>query len=53
MSNPYKKMAHSYFDDFDEDGNEKKKDEVDPQILAELRNLNTLLPDNQLFESGQ
>jgi len=52
MSNPYKKMGHSYFDDFDDDGNEKKKDEINPQILGELRNLNNLLPDNQLFENA-
>ena len=47
-SNPYKKASYSFYDDYDDDSTSKKQ-EVDPKILAELRNLTVLLPENDMF----
>ena len=47
-SNPYKKASYSFYDDYD-DNPSTKKQEIDPNILSELRNLSNLLPENDLF----
>lgn len=51
VTNPYKKMSHSYFDDYDEDGNERKQDDdLDPKVKEELQNNQVILPENHIFE---
>ena len=54
LTNPYKKAKHSYFDDYDEDGNVKNDDDgVDPEVKQELQNNDALLPDNAMFEGSE
>mmetsp|Transcript_11308 Transcript_11308/g.19035 ORF Transcript_11308/g.19035 Transcript_11308/m.19035 type:complete len:208 (+) Transcript_11308:313-936(+) len=51
--NPYRQMNHSYFDDYDMDGNEKKDEEkIDPEIEKELNDNEAILPDNSIFEGA-
>jgi serine/threonine protein kinase len=43
-------MSHSYFDEYDEDGNKKEDNAIPAELKEELSNNQAILPENTMFE---
>ncbi len=43
-------MSHSYFDEYDEDGNKKEDNAIPTELKEELSNNQAILPENTMFE---